>query len=1064
MINLNFDHDPADAVYFDLETWSDVDLGALGSRVYAECPSTQVMTMVCLIDGVYHCWLNSELGWKRRPNLNPHEIWPNLRGEYTPGSVLTYFTPELPQPVIDAIHAGRTFVAHNAIGFDAIVWNAKMNPVPCHWYDTLPHARSAGLPGGLNDIGRVLLGRGKDDGSNFVKKWMKRPRAKDGNRLPPTPGEFAAILRYNVDDVILLKSLYDTLAITSIEADVIAADLTVNTRGVYVDRGMVDAMTRLAAETVNRATDEVSRLTDGAISKDNIRSVKQVREWVQTHGAWLPNLRKETVERFVADPEAFAESLEGYEGGSTPDIPPVVCDVLRLRQSAIRITGAKLHNVAAAVPDGSDSRLRDMFVYHGAHTGRFSGRKVQLHNLPRPKKGIDVEAIASLHDRGELTFDAVRSAIPDTLTVDDAVSALLRPMFTASPGHQLAIADFASIECRGVAWIADESNLLEVFNRGDDPYCWMASRIYGREIKKGRDDAERQVGKITVLGCGYQLSDTKFGIFCSMQGIDLAKAGTNARECVDAFRSAFPRIAGESNGTYEGRPVRKGGLWGQLNTAAMRSCEGKPSVAGKCQFLRRNDHMIVVLPSGRELTYRNARIEDRVPGYCFTLGLEPIKKPVVVYNSPRGESILYGGKLCWAAGTRIITDRGIVPIEMVRRGDQVWDGVEWVKTDGAVCNGVSGLGTWLGERVTGDHLITDGKTWNAVIRSDVSYVRQCLAWAASSVASPSFKVGAAKDRNQLYHADAGEWWTSILGNSCGRKSRSAKRVGMRVGLNENPISPPSFPTFGFGRNGSTGIPVLSPDVTTRSVTPTRITGVAASLSRTNGETIGLRSSARPLRSKDGMTHRSNSTGSTTTGITNRGTFGWSLDESMPATVAATSGFDTGTTISRSPNSRNDFARIGSSTPFDITSLGVGQPNGLWNDIGQREPVYDLLNCGSRHAYTVVTDAGPVVAHNCENIVQALCRDLLCTAMIRCESEGMPVVLHVHDEIVIDVPTFNAMPAIRRLCEIMSEPPEWASGFPVGVEGYTSFRYFKSAPKGSLEVAALCGNITKTKRH
>lgn len=79
---------------------------------------------------------------------------------------------------------------------------------------------------------------------------------------------------------------------------------------------------------------------------------------------------------------------------------------------------------------------------------------------------------------------------------------------------------------------------------------------------------------------------------------------------------------------------------------------------------------------------------------------------------------------------------------------------------------------------------------------------------------------------------------------------------------------------------------------------------------------------------------------------------------------------------------------------------------------------------------------------CENITQAVANDLLRHALRRLDEEGLAVVLHVHDEIVLEVPEAEADTASARLVEIMCQPPEWAAGLPLNAEVSVMARYGK----------------------
>ncbi|URQ02911.1 DNA polymerase I [Salmonella phage CTH7] len=99
--------------------------------------------------------------------------------------------------------------------------------------------------------------------------------------------------------------------------------------------------------------------------------------------------------------------------------------------------------------------------------------------------------------------------------------------------------------------------------------------------------------------------------------------------------------------------------------------------------------------------------------------------------------------------------------------------------------------------------------------------------------------------------------------------------------------------------------------------------------------------------------------------------------------------------------------------------------------------YQGENQLTRQWTTLYTHGGKA----CENIVQALCRDLLAYAMLNVEAGGYPIVLSVHDELVCETPD-TPYYTVAELEKLMCALPEWADGFPLVAEGAELKRYAK----------------------
>lgn len=148
----------------------------------------------------------------------------------------------------------------------------------------------------------------------------------------------------------------------------------------------------------------------------------------------------------------------------------------------------------------------------------------------------------------------------------------IRSSLVAPPGYMLVVVDSANIEARVVDTLAGEHEAVEVYKandrgEGDDIYCYMASKRYGRRITKA-DKQERQFGKVLKLACGFGMGGGKFRETARQWGLP-PMTEEEAVSAVHDYRSAHPRVvalwrrANDALGpmTVGGRtPIDKAGL------------------------------------------------------------------------------------------------------------------------------------------------------------------------------------------------------------------------------------------------------------------------------------------------------------------------------------------------------------------------------------------------------------------------------------------------------------------------------------------------------------------------
>ena len=157
---------------------------------------------------------------------------------------------------------------------------------------------------------------------------------------------------------------------------------------------------------------------------------------------------------------------------------------------------------------------------------------------------------------------------------------------------KFVVCDYHAIEAVVLGWLAEDEDRLDVFRRGEDIYVYTAQEI---------GSTDRQLGKVLCLACGYGMGHVKFLTTAAGYGVFLNPQ--QAKDAVDAFRQANPRIVSLWHGVEATakQAIRRPSDEFQFRKLRLRMASPKGRLAGA---------LLLTLPSGRHLVYRNVRIEN----------------------------------------------------------------------------------------------------------------------------------------------------------------------------------------------------------------------------------------------------------------------------------------------------------------------------------------------------------------------------------------------------------------------------------------------------------------------
>ena len=554
----------------DIETYSDIPLQKTGVYRYCESPNFEILLFGYSIDS------------------GPVQVVDLACGEHIPKEVLAALEDD--SVIKWAFNAAFERVCLSRyLGYPT---GEYLDPES--WHCSMVWAATMGLPLSLEGVG-VVLGLEKQkltEGKELIKYFCQPclPTKANGqrtrNRPFHAPDKWELFKRYNARDVEAEMGIQRKLSKFPVPPQVweeYDIDQEINDRGVRIDMELVEQAIQMDARSRQELTDAMKRMT----ALENPNSVQQMKQWLSDNGVETDSLGKKVV----------AELLK--------TAPPELAEVLTLRQQLAKSSVRKYQAMEKTVC--SDNRARGMFMFYGANrTGRFSGRNIQLQNLPQNHLPDLAEARALVRS-GD--FDAVELLYED---VPDTLSQLIRTAFIPRDGAHFLVADFSAIEARVIAWFAGEIWRQEVFSKGGDIYCASASQMFKVPVEKhGINGHLRQKGKIAELALGYGGS---VGALKAMGALEMGLTEEELPQLVDAWRQSNPNIVK---------------FWWAVDRAVMEAVRYKHTTTDYgLTFSCRSGMLFITLPSGRKLAYVKPKVgTNKFGGECITYeGIGSTKK------------------------------------------------------------------------------------------------------------------------------------------------------------------------------------------------------------------------------------------------------------------------------------------------------------------------------------------------------------------------------------------------------------------------------------------------------
>jgi DNA polymerase len=268
-------------------------------------------------------------------------------------------------------------VIHNSAFDRNVIRHATGIVIPVERvFDTMVCAMAHSLPGSLSTVGTILgvaQDKAKDkEGRTWISLFCKpQPKGRKIRRATKIthPVEWQRFRDYGGLDIEAMREIYKKLPrwnYRGAEKELWHLDQEINERGVLMDLDLAHAAIRASDRAQKIHAADAVRLTDGAVTSANQRD-KMLEHILEAYGVGLPDLQISTLERRIDD----------------PDLPVELRELLAVRLQASKTSVSKYKRAISGT--SSDGRMRGTLAFDGAlRTGRWAGRLLQMHNMPRP--------------------------------------------------------------------------------------------------------------------------------------------------------------------------------------------------------------------------------------------------------------------------------------------------------------------------------------------------------------------------------------------------------------------------------------------------------------------------------------------------------------------------------------------------------------------------------------------------------------------------------------------------------------------------------------------------------